>query len=338
MIFLSTRCRGTHLSAAQSFGMSLENPQPGITATTGCQSHTAYTTTTTARPIPASSLWWLSVLGAGPSWCCPSIMCVKQNKTSEMINYSFWLRRKLSFLLQTGRMDPQHPRVCGHRGRVLDVKWNPFDDHCIASCSEDCTVRILDFWTSSLYCSHVEKMFSCTQVKIWDIPICGVQQNLTKARKTLIGHSRRVGLIEWHPTAENLLLSAAYDYKVRHHTHHWHFISSSLQHSGYLWCLRIAIMLVKSFVSTCHPPRFSSGMCPRVAQCSGTQCGWSWSQSITATHLRCCCYLLALTVMAAGWLSHLRTDGSESWTPGQERSSRCVFIFSGLCAVINHLE
>ncbi|XP_039874802.1 coronin-2B-like [Simochromis diagramma] len=90
----------------------------------------------------------------------------------------------------TGRVDPQHPRVCGHSGRVLDVKWNPFDDYCIASCSEDCTV------------------------KIWDIPVCGVQQNLTKARKTLIGHSRRVGLIEWHPTAENLLLSAAYDYKV----------------------------------------------------------------------------------------------------------------------------
>uniref|UniRef100_A0A3Q1I2R8 Coronin n=1 Tax=Acanthochromis polyacanthus TaxID=80966 RepID=A0A3Q1I2R8_9TELE len=91
----------------------------------------------------------------------------------------------------TGRVDPQHPRVCGHRARVLDVKWNPFDDHCVASCSEDCTV------------------------KIWDIPVCGVQQNLTKARKTLMGHSRRVALIEWHPTAENLLLSSAYDYKVK---------------------------------------------------------------------------------------------------------------------------
>uniref|UniRef100_A0A3Q4BAQ6 Coronin n=1 Tax=Mola mola TaxID=94237 RepID=A0A3Q4BAQ6_MOLML len=94
---------------------------------------------------------------------------------------------------QTGRVDPQQPRVCGHRGRVLDVKWNPFDDHCVASCSEDCTV------------------------KIWDIPLCGVQQNLTRARKTLTGHTRRVGLIEWHPTAENLLLSSAYDYKVRYY-------------------------------------------------------------------------------------------------------------------------
>ncbi|MED6247776.1 hypothetical protein ATANTOWER_016528 [Ataeniobius toweri] len=89
-----------------------------------------------------------------------------------------------------GRLDPQYPRVCGHSGRVLDVKWNPFDDYCVASCSEDCTV------------------------KIWDIPVCGVQQNITQARKTLIGHSRRVAIIEWHPTAENLLLSSGYDYKV----------------------------------------------------------------------------------------------------------------------------
>uniref|UniRef100_A0A8C5A0X5 Coronin n=1 Tax=Gadus morhua TaxID=8049 RepID=A0A8C5A0X5_GADMO len=90
----------------------------------------------------------------------------------------------------TGRLDPQQPRVCGHRARVLDVKWSPFNDHQVASCSEDCTV------------------------KIWDVPVCGVRQNLTQARKTLIGHSRRVGLIEWHPTAKDLLLSSAYDYKV----------------------------------------------------------------------------------------------------------------------------
>lgn len=63
-------------------------------------------------------------------------------------------------------------------------------------------------------------------MKIWDIPVTGVQQNLTRARKTLIGHSRRVGLIEWHPTAENLLLSSAYDYKVR--TPYWCSESKSL--------------------------------------------------------------------------------------------------------------
>lgn len=30
----------------------------------------------------------------------------------------------------------------------------------------------------------------------------------------MVGHSRRVGLVEWHPTAANILFSAGYDYKV----------------------------------------------------------------------------------------------------------------------------
>uniref|UniRef100_A0A1A7WUM8 Coronin n=2 Tax=Iconisemion striatum TaxID=60296 RepID=A0A1A7WUM8_9TELE len=90
----------------------------------------------------------------------------------------------------TGKVDPHHPRVSGHKGNVLDVKWNPFNDYCIASCSEDCTV------------------------KVWEIPPHGVLKNLTVPWKELQGHSRRVGLIEWHPTANNILFSTAYDYKV----------------------------------------------------------------------------------------------------------------------------
>ncbi|XP_078022344.1 coronin-2A isoform X2 [Epinephelus lanceolatus] len=89
-----------------------------------------------------------------------------------------------------GKVDPHHPRVSGHRGNVLDVKWNPFNDYCIASCSEDATV------------------------KVWEIPPHGVLKTLTVPWKELQGHSRRVGLIEWHPTANNILFSTAYDYKV----------------------------------------------------------------------------------------------------------------------------
>lgn len=90
----------------------------------------------------------------------------------------------------TGKVDPHHPKVAGHRGNVLDIKWNPFNDYCIASCSEDSTV------------------------KIWEIPSHGVLKNLTVPWKELQGHSRRVGLIEWHPTANNILFSTAYDYQV----------------------------------------------------------------------------------------------------------------------------
>ncbi|NXH28992.1 COR2A protein, partial [Myiagra hebetior] len=91
---------------------------------------------------------------------------------------------------QTGKLDPHYPKVCGHKGNVLDIKWNPFNDFEIASCSEDATV------------------------KIWDIPNQLLKRNITTPKKELIGHSRRVSLIEWHPTAANILFSSGYDYKI----------------------------------------------------------------------------------------------------------------------------
>ncbi|NXT06659.1 COR2A protein, partial [Prunella fulvescens] len=91
---------------------------------------------------------------------------------------------------QTGKLYPNYPRVCGHKGNVLDIKWNPFNDFVIASCSEDATV------------------------KIWDIPNETMKRNITTPRKDLLGHTRRVGLIEWHPTASNILFSSGYDYKI----------------------------------------------------------------------------------------------------------------------------
>ncbi|KAG8130318.1 hypothetical protein E2320_017123 [Naja naja] len=91
---------------------------------------------------------------------------------------------------QVGKLDPHYPRICGHKGNVLDIKWNPFDDFVIASCSED------------------------TTVKVWNIPQHLLTKSITDAQKDLLGHSRRVGLIEWHPTASNILFSTGYDYKV----------------------------------------------------------------------------------------------------------------------------
>lgn len=53
------------------------------------------------------------------------------------------------------------------------------------------------------------------QVRIWEIPEGGLKRNMTEAALELYGHSRRVGLVEWHPTTNNILFSAGYDYKVR---------------------------------------------------------------------------------------------------------------------------
>ncbi|XP_075362578.1 coronin-2B isoform X4 [Mycteria americana] len=52
------------------------------------------------------------------------------------------------------------------------------------------------------------------QVRIWEIPEGGLKRNMTEAVLELYGHSRRVGLVEWHPTTNNILFSAGYDYKV----------------------------------------------------------------------------------------------------------------------------
>ncbi|XP_026875909.2 coronin-2B isoform X1 [Electrophorus electricus] len=93
-------------------------------------------------------------------------------------------------IYKVGRVDPHHPKICGHQGNVLDIKWCPFRDNIIASCSEDCSVRI------------------------WEIPDGGLRRNMTEAQMVLIGHSRRVGLIEWHPTCSGILYSAGYDGKI----------------------------------------------------------------------------------------------------------------------------
>ncbi|CAJ1049308.1 coronin-2B isoform X1 [Xyrichtys novacula] len=40
-------------------------------------------------------------------------------------------------VVQSGRLDSHYPKVCGHQGNVLDIKWNPFFENIVASCSED---------------------------------------------------------------------------------------------------------------------------------------------------------------------------------------------------------
>ncbi|XP_042580045.1 uncharacterized protein coro1cb isoform X2 [Cyprinus carpio] len=90
-------------------------------------------------------------------------------------------------LQKTGRIDKAYPTVCGHTGPVLDIDWCPHNDHVIASGSEDCTVMV------------------------WQIPENGLAAPLSEPVVVLEGHSKRVGIVTWHPTARNVLLSAGCD-------------------------------------------------------------------------------------------------------------------------------
>uniref|UniRef100_A0A667ZQ31 Coronin n=1 Tax=Myripristis murdjan TaxID=586833 RepID=A0A667ZQ31_9TELE len=88
-------------------------------------------------------------------------------------------------LQKTGRIDKTYPTVCGHTGQVLDIDWCPHNDYVIASGSEDCMVMI------------------------WQIPENGLENPLSEPTVVLEGHSKRVGIVSWHPSAHNVLLSAA---------------------------------------------------------------------------------------------------------------------------------
>ncbi|TNN73758.1 Coronin-1C [Liparis tanakae] len=93
-------------------------------------------------------------------------------------------------LQKSGRIDKVYPTVCGHKGPVLDIDWCPHNDLVIASGSEDCTVMV------------------------WQIPENGLGTPLSEPVVVLEGHSKRVGIVSWHPTARNVLLSAGCDNQI----------------------------------------------------------------------------------------------------------------------------
>jgi hypothetical protein len=94
-------------------------------------------------------------------------------------------------LSQQGKLPSTLPLVCGHKAEVLDIDFNPMNDHLIASASED------------------------TYVKIWSIPEGGFKANEANAAQVLSGHRRKVGTTDFHPYANNVLATTSADLDVR---------------------------------------------------------------------------------------------------------------------------
>lgn len=97
--------------------------------------------------------------------------------------------------------DGTSPILKGHSGSVLDMEWSPFDDSLLATASEDSTI------------------------KLWSIPddweptddkgLGKKGKDFTDVMVDLEGHSKKVTLLRFHPTANNTLLSASGDYTVK---------------------------------------------------------------------------------------------------------------------------
>jgi len=92
---------------------------------------------------------------------------------------------------QSGKVDPKLPLVAGHKGPVLDIDFNPFNDNLIASVSDDCTG------------------------KIWQIPEGGLKATMTEPVQTLNGHRRKVGTVQFNLVANNIVATSSTDFSVK---------------------------------------------------------------------------------------------------------------------------
>jgi coronin-1B/1C/6 len=90
-----------------------------------------------------------------------------------------------------GKLPATLPLVCGHKAEVLDIDFHPFNEHLIASASEDCLV------------------------KIWQIPEGGLKSNLSDSVQSLGGHKRKVGTTDFNPVANNVLATSSLDFEIR---------------------------------------------------------------------------------------------------------------------------
>jgi coronin-1B/1C/6 len=94
-------------------------------------------------------------------------------------------------LKNVGRLDNTAPTINVHKAKILDFDFSPFLDCLIASASEDCLIKVTVF------------------------PEEGLTGDISEAAATLEGHQKKVTLVHFHPTANNILASTAHDHSLR---------------------------------------------------------------------------------------------------------------------------
>ncbi|KAH9593427.1 protein of unknown function DUF1899 [Trypanosoma melophagium] len=86
-----------------------------------------------------------------------------------------------------GKIPANPPILSGQEGPIIDVAFNPFDSTKLFTASEDGTIMG------------------------WNIPEEGLTHNCTGNIVHLQGHSKKVGIMSFHPSASNVLASAGAD-------------------------------------------------------------------------------------------------------------------------------
>ena len=102
---------------------------------------------------------------------------------------------------ETGKAPDTVSLFRGHKGPVLDTAFNPFNEQQVASCSDDGDIllwQIPDDYSFHKYLDEDDNI-----------------KDITEPIKVLSGHKKKVGLIEFHPCAANVLASTSLDYSVK---------------------------------------------------------------------------------------------------------------------------
>lgn len=89
----------------------------------------------------------------------------------------------------------------GHKGPVLDTSFNPFNSQQIVSCSDDGKVLLWEIPENYSFHKYLDEN---DEIK-----------DITEPLKVLSGHTRKVGKVQFHPCAENVLASSSADYSVK---------------------------------------------------------------------------------------------------------------------------
>jgi len=92
-----------------------------------------------------------------------------------------------------GRLSTDHRVLNVHTGKVLDFQFNPFIDNFLACASEDCSISVTELPEDP------DEM----------------KENIGKADVKLSGHSKKVHLLKWQPTALNIMATSSWDKTIK---------------------------------------------------------------------------------------------------------------------------
>jgi len=92
-----------------------------------------------------------------------------------------------------GRLAVDHRVVNVHKGKVLDFQFSPFIDNILATASEDASVCVTEVNENP---SEMKENILVPDVK-------------------LSGHTKKVHLLRWHPTAVNVVATSSWDKTIK---------------------------------------------------------------------------------------------------------------------------